>query len=68
MLLKCGNCLDLMKDLPEHSVDMIITSPPYDNLRDYNGFSFDFENIAKEFLRIIRVGGGDRMDCFRCNN
>ena len=51
-----GNCLDLMKDMPDNSVDMIITSPPYDNLRDYNGYVFDFENIAKELFRILKEG------------
>src|SRR5699024_12605228 len=33
------------------------TSPPYDDLRTYNGFSFDFEGIAKELYRITKQGG-----------
>jgi site-specific DNA-methyltransferase (adenine-specific) len=53
----CGDCIQLMKDLPEDFVDLTITSPPYDNLRDYNGFTFDFENIAKELYRITKEGG-----------
>lgn len=52
-----GDCLEVMKDIPDKSIDMILTSPPYDNLRDYNGYSFDFESIAKELYRIIKVGG-----------
>jgi len=51
------DCLTTMSKMDDNFVDMIITSPPYDNLRDYNGFSFEFENIAKELFRILKVGG-----------
>ena len=51
------DCLTGLKDLPENSIDMILTSPPYDNLRDYKGYSFDFENIAKELFRVLKPGG-----------
>ena len=37
--------------------NLTVTSPPYDNLRRYNGYSFDFENIAKELYRVTRDGG-----------
>lgn len=53
----CGDCLEVMKDIPDKSIDMILTSPPYDNLRDYNGYSFDFEGIAKEIYRVLKDGG-----------
>lgn len=52
-----GDCLEVMKDIPDSSVDMVLTSPPYDNLRDYNGYSFDFEGIAKELYRVTKDGG-----------
>jgi DNA modification methylase len=52
-----GDCLELMKDIPDKSIDMILTSPPYDNLRDYNGYTFDFEGIAKELFRVTKQGG-----------
>ena len=52
-----GNCLDEMKKIPEKSIDLTLTSPPYDNLRDYNKYSWDFKSIAKELLRITKVGG-----------
>ena len=55
--IKCCDCLDGMKEIPDESVDLVVTSPPYDNLRDYHGFSFDFENIAKQLFRIMKVGG-----------
>jgi len=53
----CGDCLEVMKDLPDKSVDLVLTSPPYDNLRDYQDYSFDFEGIAKELFRVIKQGG-----------
>lgn len=52
-----GDCLELMKQIEDNSIDLVVTSPPYDNLRDYKGYSFDFENIAKELHRIIKGGG-----------
>lgn len=52
-----GDCLELMKDIPTGSVDLTVTSPPYDNLRTYNGYKFDFENIAKELYRATKQGG-----------
>ena len=52
-----GDCLEVMKDIPDKSIDMVLTSPPYDNLRDYKNYSFDFKNIAKELFRITKDGG-----------
>jgi site-specific DNA-methyltransferase (adenine-specific) len=46
-----------MKNIPDNYIDLTITSPPYDNLRTYKGFNFDFENIAKELFRITKQGG-----------
>ena len=46
-----------MKEMPDDFVDMTLTSPPYDNLREYKGFSFEFEKIANELYRIIKDGG-----------
>lgn len=51
------DCLDGLKLLKNDSIDMVLTSPPYDNLRTYNGYSFDFEHIAQELYRVIKVGG-----------
>jgi site-specific DNA-methyltransferase (adenine-specific) len=52
-----GDCLEVMKTLPDNHVDLTVTSPPYDNLRTYNGFTFDFEGIATELYRITKPGG-----------
>lgn len=51
------NCLDTMKRMPDNFIDLTVTSPPYDNLREYKGYSFDFETIAKELYRVTKVGG-----------
>lgn len=51
------NCLDTMSRMEEGSVDLTVTSPPYDKLRDYEGFSFDFDKIASELYRVTKDGG-----------
>ena len=49
--------LETMKRMPDNFVDLTVTSPPYDNLRDYKGYSFPFEDIAKELFRVTKQGG-----------
>jgi len=51
------NCLDLMKNIKDNFIDLTVTSPPYDDLRHYKGYSFEFEKIAKELFRITKEGG-----------
>jgi len=51
------DCLEFMKQLPDNCIDLVVTSPPYDNLRTYNGFVFDFEAIAKQLHRVTKDGG-----------
>lgn len=46
-----------MSQVSNESIDLTVTSPPYDNLRTYNGYSFDFENVAKQLFRITKPGG-----------
>ena len=56
-----GDCLELMKDIPDGSVDMVITSPPYDNLRTYKDRLEWGEHIWKPVLedlyRVVKDGG-----------
>lgn len=63
-----GNSVELMKNLDGGIVDLTVTSPPYDNLRTYNGkikdnvkfedgFSFPFVEMARELYRITKLGG-----------
>lgn len=49
--------LDTMSRMPDCFIDLTVTSPPYDNLREYNGYSFPFEGIAKELYRVTKHGG-----------
>lgn len=51
------DCVEGMKRIPDNSIDLTVTSPPYDNLRKYNGFSLDFEQCARELYRITKPGG-----------
>ena len=51
------DCVEGMRQLPDDFVDLTVTSPPYDDLRKYNGYSFDFENVARELYRITKPGG-----------
>lgn len=62
------DCLLTMTNMDDNSVDMVLTSPPYDDLRtynkyltgnrtEYNGYSFPFEQIAQELFRVVKKGG-----------
>jgi len=64
----CGDSVEELKKLPDNSVDLVVTSPPYDTLRSYkdlvkdmeekfNGYSFPFEQIATELSRVVKKGG-----------
>lgn len=55
--LHLGDCADVLAGMEADSVDLTVTSPPYDNLRTYNGFTFDFERIARELYRVTKQGG-----------
>lgn len=53
----CGNSSEVLKEFDDNVFDATVTSPPYDNLRKYNGYSFDFESTAKELYRVTKNGG-----------
>lgn len=67
MKLLNGDSAVILKDIPDCFVDLTVTSPPYDDLREYKGYSFDFETIAKELFRVTKAGGGSYMDSLRCD-
>lgn len=52
-----GDSAEVLKTFEPDCIDLTVTSPPYDNLRNYNGFTFDFEAIAKELYRVTKPGG-----------
>ncbi len=45
-----GNCIEVMQQFDDDVIDLTVTSPPYDDLRNYKGFVFPFEDIAKELF------------------
>lgn len=51
------DCLLTMSRMPDNYIDFVITSPPYDDIRNYNGYVFEFEKIANELFRILKKGG-----------
>lgn len=63
------DCLETMSRMENNFIDLVVTSPPYDNLRKYGGdktyhqrlnntgYSFEFEKIAKELTRVLKEGG-----------
>lgn len=51
------DCVEGMKLLDDKCIDLTVTSPPYDNLRAYNGFTWDFEGVANELYRVTKDGG-----------
>ena len=57
-----GDCLEVMADMPESSIDMVVTSPPYDNLRTYNGNIAEWgehvwRRVIEELHRLVVDGG-----------
>jgi site-specific DNA-methyltransferase (adenine-specific) len=53
----CGDNVATMATFPAQSIDLVVTSPPYDNLRTYGGHTWDFENVAQQLWRVIKPGG-----------
>jgi site-specific DNA-methyltransferase (adenine-specific) len=52
-----GDCLEVLRGMDSDSINLTVTSPPYDNLRTYNEYVFDFEGIARELYRVTKSGG-----------
>ena len=53
-----GDCLVELDNIPDNSVDLVVFSPPYDNIRDYkNNWSFDFESLGNKLFRVVKDGG-----------
>lgn len=50
-----ADCVVLMEAMEANSVDLTVTSPPYDELRNYNGYNFNFEGIAKGLFKVAAI-------------
>jgi len=53
----CGDNVTTMATFSDACIDLVVTSPPYDNLRTYGGHSWDFEGVAQQLWRVIKPGG-----------
>ena len=53
----CGDNCEVMRQWPSQSVDLVVTSPPYDDLRSYGGHSWDFFGVAWNLKRLLKPGG-----------
>lgn len=52
-----GDCVAVLREFPAASVDLVVTSPPYDDLRSYGGFSLDVSGLISELWRVVKPGG-----------
>ncbi len=53
----CGDHLELMAQLPNNSIGLTVTSPPYDGMRNYEGYDFNFEALVSQLWRVTLQGG-----------
>lgn len=51
------DCMEAMRQMPDKCVDLVVTSPPYDDLRSYNGYTFDWKIVIQELFRVVKDGG-----------
>jgi DNA modification methylase len=51
------DCTITMSRIEDNFIDLIVTSPPYDSIRDYNGYNFNLHNVGLESFRILKDGG-----------
>lgn len=56
-VIHCESNVETMTRMPAESIDLIVTSPPYDGLRDYKGYTFDFEQTAQGIFKVLKPGG-----------
>lgn len=52
-----GDNVATLKTFPDACIDLVVTSPPYDNLRTYGGHTWDFGGVARELTRVLKPGG-----------
>jgi site-specific DNA-methyltransferase (adenine-specific) len=53
----CGDCNEVLEQFPDNCIDLVVTSPPYGDLREYEGYKLNIEKLIKSLYRIIKLGG-----------
>jgi len=53
----CGDNCEVLATMPAETVDLVVTSPPYDDLRTYGGHSWNFPRLSSELFRVLKLGG-----------
>lgn len=53
----CGDNTEVLSGFPDACIDLVVTSPPYDDLRTYGGHSWNFETLAEQLVRVLKPGG-----------
>jgi DNA modification methylase len=56
-LIYCMDCIEGMKQLDDNSIDLVVTSPPYDKIRDYKGFEVNLHDVGVQISRVLKDGG-----------
>ena len=51
------DCVQHLQKVEDETIDMVLTSPPYDDIRGYKGFSWDFEGLVTQLMRTLKPGG-----------
>lgn len=72
--ITCGDCLELLKELPDESIDLVVTSPPYNtgmnygvnDRKDYKDYLIEMESVLKECYRVLKIGGRIALNLPSC--
>ena len=52
--LKCGDSIEMMREIPDHSIDMVLCDPPYGTTRCKWDTIIPFEDLWKEYKRVCK--------------
>lgn len=58
-----GDCLEVMKQIPDHSIDMILCDLPYGTTKNAWDSIIPLDKLWEQYKRIVKVGGGNSIIC-----
>ena len=56
-VITCGDCKTVLATYPDECIDLTVTSPPYDDLRDYKGYTLSIQEVISQLFRVTKKGG-----------